>query len=115
MSIRLAATGAAVIVAIVLLGMVLNLSSEPVRLVRDAVMQPAWKVTRANSAHHALVVDIEAQRIDQARHIATEIVDPVRTRGYEEILIYVRPMGHPDGPTCRIQWTPAGGYVESEY
>ena len=69
MSIRLAATGAAVIVAIVLLGMVLNLSSEPVRLVRDAVMQPAWKVTRANSAHHALVADVDRWMILGPNHL----------------------------------------------
>ena len=82
---------------------------------QGVLLQPAWKVTRANSAQHALVVDVEAQDVDQARHIATEIVDPVRSRNYDEILIYVRPLGKPDGPTRRVQWTPGGGYVESRY
>ena len=76
---------------------------------------PAWTVKMANTAHHALVVDIEARRVEQARHIAVQIVEPVRSRGYQEILIYVRKAGDPDAPMRRVQWTPRTGYVESAY
>ena len=76
---------------------------------------PSWTVTQANSAHDVLVVDVEAQRAGQAMTIAEAIVAPVRSRGYLEILIYVREAGHPDGATRRIQWTPGGGFVETAY
>jgi hypothetical protein len=75
-----------------------------------------WSVTMANSAHHAMVVEVEAQHPETARAIADEIVAPMRSRGYEEILIYVRPQGGgPDAPVRRIQWTRNGGFVETDY
>lgn len=75
-----------------------------------------WRVTEANSAHQVLVVEVEAQRLEDAREIAREIVIPVRSRGYLEILVYVRPEGGgPDAAMRRIQWTPDGGYVEAAY
>jgi len=74
----------------------------------------AWIVTKANSAHRAMVVEVEARRLEEARTIAIQIVQPLRSRGYEEILIYVRgPQGGVDDPMRRIQWTPKGGYVET--
>ena len=81
-----------------------------------ALSDPGWVVTEANSAHYVMVVEVEAQRPDKARAIATEIVKPMRSRGYKEILIYVRaPRGGTDAATRRIQWTPKGGYVEMAY
>jgi hypothetical protein len=78
--------------------------------------EDGWSVTIANSAHHAMVVEIEAQHPDAARAIAEEVVAPMRSRGYEEILIYVRPQGGgPDAPVRRIQWTRNGGFVEAAY
>jgi len=76
---------------------------------------PACTVVGATSAHHVMVVEVEAARPDQARQIATQIVEPLRNR-YEEVLIYVR---KPDSTELlaerRIQWTPRGGYVETVY
>ena len=83
--------------------------------VRPPMLWPLWVVTRANSAHHALIVEIEARHVEDARHIAEQIVNPVRNRGYQEILIYVFPVGNPDGAMRRIQWTPGRGYVEMAY
>ena len=83
--------------------------------VRPVERFPPWTVTRANSAHHALVVDVVARRVEEAREIAEEIVRPVRSRGYQEILIYVYTVGDPNGPMRRIQWTPRTGYVETAY
>jgi hypothetical protein len=74
-----------------------------------------WAVTRATSAHKAMVVDVEAERIEEARGIAIQIVQPVLSHGYEEILIYVRQPGARVPAVRRIQWTPRGGYVESTY
>ena len=71
-----------------------------------------WKVTRATSAHRVMIVDVEALRIEDARAIAVQVVEPVRAQGYEEILVYVRKIGPDGGPTQRIQWTPARGYTE---
>jgi hypothetical protein len=82
---------------------------------QSTTLWPAWTVTMANTAHHALVVDVEARRVEQARQIAEQIVEPVRSRGYQEILIYIRKAGDPDAPMRRVQWTPKTGYVESAY
>ena len=82
---------------------------------QGTTLWPAWTVTMANSAHHALIVDVEARRVDQARHIAEQIVEPVRSRGYQEILIYIRKVGDPDAPMRRVQWTPRTGYVELKF
>ena len=74
-----------------------------------------WTVTRATSAHRAMVVDVEADMPEDARQIANDIVDPLRAK-YEEVLIYVRPTGNPvNAIVRRIQWTPHDGFVEMSY
>ena len=76
--------------------------------------QQAWYVTKATSAHHVMVVDVETERMDQASSIATEIVDGAKRSAYEEILIYIRKVGEGQGSAGRrVQWTPAGGFVET--
>jgi hypothetical protein len=76
----------------------------------------SWTVTTATSARRALVVQVQAMRLEDALDIAKQIVDPVLAKGYEEILIYVRPPGgFSDGPMRRVQWTPGGGYVEAVF
>ena len=75
-----------------------------------------WVVNKVNSAHQAIVVEVEAPRPDQARAIASQVVDPLRWRGYYEILIYVRgPRGGTDTTVRRIQWTPNGGFTEMAF
>lgn len=74
-----------------------------------------WIVTRATSAQRIMVIDVEADKPQDARRIAEEIVAPLRAR-YEEVLVYVRPIGNPrDALTRRIEWTPRGGFVETSY
>ena len=74
-----------------------------------------WVVTRATSARRAMVIDVEADKPQDARGIAEEIIAPLRAK-YEEVLIYVRPIGSPaDGLTRRIEWTPRVGFVETAY
>jgi hypothetical protein len=74
-----------------------------------------WIVTRATSARRAMVIDVEADKPQDARSIAEEIVAPLRSR-YEEVLVYVRPIGSPQNTlTRRIEWTPDGGFIETNY
>ena len=73
----------------------------------------AWVVTKVISAHHMLVVNVDAERVGNAQAIATEIVTPVLNRGFDEVLVYVW-MTHKHKPYAdrRVQWTPKGGYTE---
>jgi hypothetical protein len=74
-----------------------------------------WVVTRASAARRAMVIDVEADKPQDARSIAEEIVAPLRAR-YEEVLVYVRPIGSPQHTlTRRIEWTPDGGFIETSY
>jgi hypothetical protein len=74
-----------------------------------------WIVTRATSARRAMVIDVEADEPRNARKIAEEIVSSLRAK-YEEVLVYVRPIGNPvDAETKRIEWTPLRGFVETRY
>jgi hypothetical protein len=108
---RVLAAGVASLVVIALAGVTLYLSERPFRAI------PAWTVTKATSANYTMVVDVDASRMDQARTIAEAIVAPVRARGYQEVLVYVHPLGKHDQTTeiRRVQWTPRGGFVETDY
>jgi hypothetical protein len=74
-----------------------------------------WTVTEQLSAHHVLIVHVETRYLDEARSIARQIADPIRSR-YAEILVYVHRPGRPDlvAPR-RVQWTRQRGYVETKY
>ena len=73
----------------------------------------AWVVTKVTSAHHVLLVNIDAERVNNAQTIAAEIVAPVKDRGFDEILVYVwRTHEHKPFADRRVQWTPKGGYTE---
>ena len=74
-----------------------------------------WIVTRASAARRAMVIDVEADKPQDARSIAEEIIAPLRGR-YEEVLVYVRPIGSPqDTLTRRVEWTPSSGFIETSY
>ena len=73
----------------------------------------AWVVTKVTSAHHVLLVNIDAERVGNAQTIAAEIVAPVKDRGFDEILVYVwRTHKHKPFADRRVQWTPKDGYTE---
>jgi hypothetical protein len=73
----------------------------------------AWVVTKVTSAHHVLLVNIDAERVGNAQTIAAEIVAPVKDRGFDEILVYVwRTHMHKPFADRRVQWTPKDGYKE---
>src|SRR5262245_57886021 len=72
-----------------------------------------WAVTKVTSAHHMLVVNVDAERVGNAQAIAAEIVKPVQNRGFDEILVYVwATRKHKPFADRRVQWTPKGGYTE---
>jgi hypothetical protein len=77
---------------------------------------PGWTVTKAYSAHHVMVVEVETDLLDTARQIAAQVVEPVKDR-YDEVLIYIRKPETPYDalPARRIQWTRRAGYVETVY
>jgi hypothetical protein len=73
----------------------------------------AWAVRKVTSAHHVLVVNVDADHVGNAQKIASEIVTPVRDRGFDEVLVYVWGMHrHKPYADRRVQWTPKGGYSE---
>ena len=73
----------------------------------------AWAVRKVESAHHVLVVNVDADRVGNAQKIATEIVMPVLDRGFDEVLVYVwGTRKHKTYADRRVQWTPKGGYTE---
>lgn len=134
MGVRLVAMAVAALAAIGILAVMAQVSSQIrrvdvipptsslARLINEARDTSApgseieWVVTKAHSAHQATVVEVEAQRPDQAPSIATQILDLLRLRRYHEILIYVRgPRDGTDTAVRRIQWTPTGGFVEMTF
>ena len=73
----------------------------------------AWAVRKVTSAHHILVVNVDADHVGNAQKIASEIVTPVRDRGFDEVLVYVWGIHrHKPYADRRVQWTPTGGYSE---
>ena len=83
---------------------------------RAGARYPGWTVTRAYSAHHMMVVEVETDSPANASTIAAAVVEPLKER-YDEVLIYVRGPGERTDRLAarRIQWTPRAGYVESVY
>jgi hypothetical protein len=83
---------------------------------RAGARYPGWTVTKAYSAHHMMVVEVETDLPDTARQIAAQVVEPLKDR-YDEVLIYVRKPGTPPDqlPARRIQWTRRTGYAEMIY
>ena len=99
-------------------------SSEPARASialptpppRAGERYPGWTVTRAYSAHHMMIVEVQTDLHAKATSIAAQVVEPLRDH-YDEVLIYVREPGQrrDDFPARRVQWTKRTGYVESVY
>jgi hypothetical protein len=77
-----------------------------------AAADPAWRVTHQLSAHYVLVMHVETARIQNARAIAQQLIEPVKDEYAEAVIYFYRPA--PGGATlvCRVQWTPRGGYSE---
>ena len=74
-----------------------------------------WVITEQRSAHRVLIAHVETGFLNEAVAITHQIADPVKDR-YAEILVYFHRPGRPDMlPPRRVQWTRAGGYVQTVY
>jgi hypothetical protein len=74
-----------------------------------------WRVVDEISAQRVAVVTVEIARLDQARRVAEQLVEPYKGK-YWEVLIYFRRPGQTGPlPDARIQWTPRDGYQEVFY
>ena len=96
-------------------------ASPPARAQRLPVVKRAaepwarWTVTEQYAAQRVLVLQVETTHLDEASAIAREVSAPLEER-YAEILIYFHRPGRPDVlPPRRVQWSRAGGYVETDY
>jgi hypothetical protein len=94
-------------------------SAAPSGASRVAAATPSpfeWTVTHSLSAHHMLVVKVETRRVWDALRIARLIAEPMNGP-YSEILVYFYPPDTKPGTLAarRVQWTRAGGYVETDF
>ena len=89
----------------------------PSDTVRGIYFPPAegWKVVEQLSAHHVLVLEVETERLHEARAIAQQLVGPVADRYSEVLIYYYRPGQRGKLAARRVQWTPRGDYVVVNY
>ncbi len=74
-----------------------------------------WTITESFSAHGVVVLHVETRHLGDAAAIAREISAPLEERS-AEILIYFHRPGRPDTlPPRRVQWSRAGGFIETNY
>ena len=79
------------------------------------LVNEAWEITDMATAHGAFVIEVEADDPSRTEEIGRSLVEPIKG-DYDEILVYINQRGdESDLPARRMQWTPAGGYVELEY
>ncbi len=77
---------------------------------RPSMRGLGWQVIDYLSALGVLIVDVETHRLDEALGIARALVHPLEA-SYVEVLVYFRAPGT-ELAAKRVQWTPAGGYIE---
>jgi hypothetical protein len=74
-----------------------------------------WTVTEQLVAGSVLVLQVETTHLADATDIARQLVEPTKAR-YTEVMIYFHRPGRPSTlPPRRVQWSPARGYVETDY
>ena len=79
------------------------------------LVNEAWHIQNMATAHGAFVIEVEADDPTRTGTIARALIEPIKD-DYAEILVYVNRRGDDsDLAARRMQWTPAGGYVEIVY
>ena len=79
------------------------------------LVNEGWHIRNMATAHGAFVIEVEAEDVARTAAIARALIEPIRD-DYDEILVYVSDVTNDtDLPARRIQWTPAGGYIEIAY
>jgi hypothetical protein len=87
----------------------------PPAVKRAAQPWARWTVTEQLVAGSVLVLQVETTHLVDALDIARQLVEPSKAR-YAEVMIYFHLPGRPATlPPRRVQWSPARGYVETDY
>jgi hypothetical protein len=87
----------------------------PPAVKRAAQPWARWTVTEQLVAGSVLVLQVETTHLVDALDIARQLVEPSKAR-YAEVMIYFHLPGRPSTlPPRRVQWSPARGYVETDY
>jgi hypothetical protein len=69
-----------------------------------------WTLTKATSAHRALVLEVETTRPGEAVAIAQQLTEPYKERFDEVLVFFFEPNAAPRLATKRVQWTRRNGY-----
>ena len=84
----------------------------------SVLVNDAWRVRSMATTDAAFVIEVEvaveaeAEGPTQIETIARALVEPIQDR-YDEIRVHLYVLDDDSGlPARRMQWTPAGGYVE---
>lgn len=87
----------------------------PPAVKRSAQPWARWTVTERLVAGSVLVLQVETRHLAEALDIARQLVEPSKA-SYAEVLVYFHRPGRPSTlPPRRVQWSPARGYVETDY
>ena len=74
-----------------------------------------WRIVEMATAHGAFTIEVEMEDGIDTAEVARALVEPLQDR-YAEVLVYFHARdAQTDLPQVRVQWTAAGGYVETRY
>lgn len=74
-----------------------------------------WRIVEMATAHGAFTIEVEMAEGVDTDEIARSLIQPLQDR-YAEVLVYFHARdAQTDLPQLRVQWTAAGGYVETRY
>ena len=74
-----------------------------------------WRIVEMATAHGAFTIEVEMAEGVDTDEIARSLIQPLQDR-YAEVLVYFHARDvQTDLPRLRVQWTAAGGYVETRY
>ena len=94
---------------------VASATDDPDRAGELRLVNEAWHIRNMATAQGTFVIEVEAEDPAQTEAITRALVEPIKD-DYDEILVYVNKLDDESNlPARRIQWTPAGGYVEITY
>ena len=74
-----------------------------------------WQIVEMATAHGAFTIEVEMAEGVDTDEIARSLIQPLQNR-YAEVLVYFHARdAQTELPELRVQWTAAGGYVETRY
>ena len=74
-----------------------------------------WQIVEMATAHGAFTIEVEMAEGVDTGEIARSLIQPLQDR-YAEVLVYFHARdAQTELPEIRVQWTAAGGYVETRY